>query len=85
VGSGPLLPILRQPTNAEAIRFGERSVTYRQLSVVTAALAYRVSGARRVAIWAQPELETCMVMVAALATSVPAVPVNPRLGVSARC
>ncbi|MGB8199169.1 MAG: AMP-binding protein, partial [Pseudonocardiaceae bacterium] len=76
----PLLPILRQPTDAEAVRFGQRSVTYRELSVVTAALACRVSGARRVAIWAQPELETCVAMVAALVAGVPAVPVNPRLG-----
>ncbi|MGH3867017.1 MAG: acyl-CoA synthetase [Pseudonocardiaceae bacterium] len=80
MGTAPLLPILHQPTDAEAIRFGQRSVTYRHLSVVTAALAGRVAGARRVAIWAQPELETCVAMVAVLAAGVPAVPVNPRLG-----
>ena len=80
MGSAPLLPILRQPTDAEAIRFGQRSVTYRQLSVVAAALACRVSSAPRVAIWAQPELETCVAVVAALAAGVPVVPVNPRLG-----
>jgi len=76
----PLLPPLRQPTDAEAVRFGQRSVTYRKLRVVTAALACRVSDARRVAIWAQPELETCVAMVVALAAGVPAVPVNPQLG-----
>ena len=76
----PLLPILHQPTDAEAVRFGQRSVTYRKLHVVTAALARRVSDARRVAIWAQPELETCVAMVAVLAAGVPAVPVNPQLG-----
>jgi malonyl-CoA/methylmalonyl-CoA synthetase len=75
-----LLPTLDQPTDAEAVRFGQRSVTYRKLRVVTAALARRVSNARRVAIWAQPELETCVAMVAALAAGVPAVPVNPQLG-----
>ncbi len=48
--------------------------------MAAAALAGRVSGARRVAIWAQPELETCVTLVAALAAGVPAVPVNPRLG-----
>jgi malonyl-CoA/methylmalonyl-CoA synthetase len=62
------------------MRFGQRSVTYRQLRVVTAALARRVSNAQRVAIWAQPELETCVAVVAALAAGVPAVPVNPKLG-----
>jgi malonyl-CoA/methylmalonyl-CoA synthetase len=76
----PLLPTLRQPTDAEAIRFGQRSVTHRELRVVAAALACQVSDARRVAIWAQPELETCVAVVAALVAGVPAVPVNPKLG-----
>ncbi|MGH3706984.1 MAG: AMP-binding protein [Pseudonocardiaceae bacterium] len=75
-----LLPTLRQPTDVEAVRFGQRSVTHRELRVVTAALARRISDARRVAIWAQPELETCVAVVAALAAGVPAVPVNSKLG-----
>jgi malonyl-CoA/methylmalonyl-CoA synthetase len=75
-----LLPTLHQPTDAEALRFGQRSVTYRKLRVVTAALARRVSNARRIAIWAEPKLETCVAMVAALTVGVPAVPVNPKLG-----
>ncbi|MFN2479529.1 MAG: acyl-CoA synthetase [Pseudonocardiaceae bacterium] len=75
-----LLPTLHQPTDAEAVRFGQRSVTYWELGVVTAALASQLSDARRVAIWAQSELETCVAIVAALAAGVPAVPVNPKLG-----
>jgi malonyl-CoA/methylmalonyl-CoA synthetase len=55
-------------------------VTYRELRVVTATLAHQLSDARRVAIWAEPTLETCVAVVAALAAGVPAVPVNPRLG-----
>jgi malonyl-CoA/methylmalonyl-CoA synthetase len=80
VGTAPLLPILHQSAEAEAVRFGQRCVTYRTLRVVTAALVPRVSTARRVAIWAQPVPETCVALVAALAAGVPAVPVNPRLG-----
>lgn len=80
MSTAPLLPTVHRPTDAEAVRFGQRSVTYRRLSVATAALARRVSDARRVAIWAQPELETCVALVAALAAGVPTVPVNPRLG-----
>jgi malonyl-CoA/methylmalonyl-CoA synthetase len=80
MGTPPLFPTLHQPTDVEAVRFGHRSVTHRELSVVTAALASRLSHARRVAVWAQPELETCVAMVAALAAGVAAVPVNPRLG-----
>ncbi len=80
MGTLALLPPLHQPTDAEAVRFGQRSVTYWELGVVTAALARRLSDARRVAIWAQPKLETCVAIVAALAAGVPAVPVNPKLG-----
>ncbi len=81
MGTAPLLPTLRQPTDAEAVRFGQRSVTHRELGVMTAALAPRLSRARRVAIWAEPQLETCVAMVAALVAGVPAVPVNPQLGI----
>jgi malonyl-CoA/methylmalonyl-CoA synthetase len=71
---------LHHPTDAVALRFGQRSVTYRELRVVAAALACRLSGSTRVAIWATPELETCVAIVAALLAGVPAVPINPRLG-----
>ena len=80
MGTSPLFPTLHQPTDAEAVRFGPRSLTHRELSVVTPALALRLSRARRVAIWAEPELETCVAIVAALAAGVPAVPINPKLG-----
>ncbi len=80
MGTPPLLPTLHHPTGAEALRFGQRSVTHRELAVVTAALAPRLSRTRRVAVWAAPELETCVAIVAALAAGVPAVPINPKLG-----
>ncbi|HET9254651.1 MAG TPA: AMP-binding protein [Pseudonocardiaceae bacterium] len=80
VGSAILLPPLHQVTHAEALRFGRHSVTYRQLRAAAAALASGLAGTRRVAIWATPELETCVAVVAALLAGVPAVPVNPRLG-----
>lgn len=80
MGDPPLLSTLHEPADTEAVRFGQRSVTYRELRVAAGALARRVSDARRVAIWAQPELETCVAVVAALIAGVPAVPINPRLG-----
>jgi malonyl-CoA/methylmalonyl-CoA synthetase len=80
VGTPILLPALHHPTDAVALRFGQHSVTYRELPVVAAALARRLSGATRVAIWATPQLETCLAVVAALMAGVPAVPINPRLG-----
>jgi malonyl-CoA/methylmalonyl-CoA synthetase len=80
VGTLALLPTLHQPTDAEAVRFGQRSVTYWELRVVTAALAGQLAHVRRVAIWAQSEVETCVAIVAALAAGVLAVPINPKLG-----
>ncbi|MGH3785391.1 MAG: acyl-CoA synthetase [Pseudonocardiaceae bacterium] len=81
MGKSPLLPALHQPTDVEALQFGQRSVTYRELAVVIASLAPRLSDFRRVAVWAEPGMETCVAMVAALAAGVPAVPVNAKLGV----
>jgi malonyl-CoA/methylmalonyl-CoA synthetase len=80
VGTPQLLSSLHQPTDGEALRFEQHSVTYRKLRVVSAALASRLSGVHRLAIWATPELETCVAVVAALVAGVPAVPVNPQLG-----
>jgi malonyl-CoA/methylmalonyl-CoA synthetase len=75
-----LLPTLTQPTDAEAVRFGQRSLTHRELGALAAGLARCLAPAKRVAVWAQPVLETCVAVVAALAAGVVAVPVNPRLG-----
>lgn len=80
MGSPPLLPTLHRPTDAEALRFGQHSVTHRELSVLAAALQPPLSRARRVAVWAAPQLPTCVAIVAALAAGVPAVPINPKLG-----
>ncbi|MGQ0773251.1 MAG: AMP-binding protein [Pseudonocardiales bacterium] len=76
----PLLPTLHRPTDAEALRFGQRCLTHRELDSVIASLYPRLRGARRVAVWAAPELETCVGIAAALALGVPAVPINPQLG-----
>lgn len=48
--------------------------------MLSTALASRLSDSRLIAIWATPELETCVATVAALLAGVPAVPVNPKLG-----
>src|SRR5918998_6705955 len=64
VGSSPLLPTLHRPTDGEALRFGQHSVTHRELSVLAAALQAPLAGARRVAVWAAPQLQTCVAVVA---------------------
>jgi malonyl-CoA/methylmalonyl-CoA synthetase len=63
-----------------AIAFGERALTYGQLAAAASNLADRLGTARRVAVWANTELPTCLAVVAAVIAGVPAVPLNPRSG-----
>ncbi|HZF89679.1 acyl-CoA synthetase [Streptomyces sp.] len=63
-----------------ALRFGPRSLTYAQLAPAAGAVAGRVRGAGRVAVWATPVLETAVGTVGALLAGVPVVPLNPRSG-----
>jgi malonyl-CoA/methylmalonyl-CoA synthetase len=71
---------MHAPPEREAIRFGERSLSYRALRGVAADLAERLDGATRVAVWAEPTLETCAAVVSALAAGVAAIPINPKAG-----
>ncbi|QUH02724.1 acyl-CoA synthetase [Saccharopolyspora erythraea] len=75
-----LFPKLREPDEREALRFGERSLDYRELAGVAAALAARVGEARRVAVWATSEPETCAAVVGGLAAGAAVVPINPKVG-----
>ncbi|MET7984342.1 acyl-CoA synthetase [Streptomyces sp. NPDC005281] len=67
-------------TDRSAVRFGDRSLTYAELAARAGALAARLDGAGRVAVWATPTLETAVGVVAALLAGVPAVPLNPKSG-----
>src|SRR5918998_4020057 len=80
VGSSPLLPTLHRPTDGEALRFGQHSVTHRELSVLAATLQAPLAGARRVAVWAAPQLQTCVAVVAALAAGGAAGALKPQTG-----
>ncbi|GHI07982.1 acyl-CoA synthetase [Streptomyces cellostaticus] len=63
-----------------ALRFGERSLTYGGLAGAAGAVAARIRGAGRVAVWATPELETAVAVTGALLAGVAAVPLNPKSG-----
>ena len=78
-GTG-LLPPLADPVDQEAIRFGPRALSYRELAGVAGHLAGVVGSSDRVAVWATPELEACAAVVGALAAGVPVVPINPKAG-----
>ncbi|MEU7578924.1 acyl-CoA synthetase [Streptomyces sp. NPDC041068] len=75
----PLFPAL-DAAHGEALRFGDRSLTYPELASIAGSLAERLRDAGRVAVWATPSLETAVGVVAALLAGVPAVPLNPKSG-----
>ncbi|GAA3772160.1 acyl-CoA synthetase [Streptomyces chiangmaiensis] len=77
-----LFPALNEPSAGRrpALCFGERALTYAELAAAAGALAGRIGGAERVAVWATPSLETAVAVVAALTAGVPVVPLNPKSG-----
>jgi malonyl-CoA/methylmalonyl-CoA synthetase len=75
-----LFPALHTESSGTALRFGERSLSYRGLAAAAGETATRIGDAGRVAVWATPTLETAVGVVAALLAGVPVVPVNPRSG-----
>ncbi|MFE9253650.1 acyl-CoA synthetase [Streptomyces sp. NPDC006879] len=78
-----LLPALSETGPAAdrpALRFGDRMLTYRELGASAGALAHRVQGAGRVAVWATPSLETALAVTGALLAGVPPIPLNPKTG-----
>ncbi|GAA2732483.1 acyl-CoA synthetase [Streptomyces nogalater] len=77
----PLFPALADgPPDMAALRFGPRTLTYGALAGAAGALAARLEGTGRVAVWATPELETAVAVTGALLAGVAAVPLNPKSG-----
>jgi malonyl-CoA/methylmalonyl-CoA synthetase len=75
-----LLKGLEAPDGREAVRVGEDALTYEALAGAAGAVAARLDGASRVAVWAVSSLETVVAVVGALAAGVPVVPINPKAG-----
>jgi malonyl-CoA/methylmalonyl-CoA synthetase len=78
----PLLGPVHELGDRPAVRVGDRALTYGELREAAAAVAQRLQGAERAAVWAESSLETCVAVVGALAAGVPLVPLNPKLGES---
>ncbi|MCF1600396.1 acyl-CoA synthetase [Streptomyces muensis] len=68
------------PAGRIALSFGDRSLTYGELGAAAGALAARIAGRERVAVWATPTLETAVAVVAVLEAGSAAVPLNPKSG-----
>jgi malonyl-CoA/methylmalonyl-CoA synthetase len=75
-----LLPPLADSSDKEAIRFGDRALTYAELAGAAAAVADAIAGETRVAVFAESRLEVCVAAVGALLAGVPFTPVNPKSG-----
>ena len=75
-----MFPELVSGSDREALRFGAKALTYRELAAVAGRLAADLRGRTRVAVWATPTLETCVAVIGALVAGVPVVPVNPKIG-----
>ncbi len=75
-----LLPSLTEATGKVALASGGRSLSYERLAGAASALAARLTGHRRAALWATPTLETCVGAVGILLSEAAAVPINPKIG-----
>ncbi|MGW4394698.1 acyl-CoA synthetase [Amycolatopsis nivea] len=76
----PLFPAVAAGSGKEALRFGDRKLTYAELGAVAGTLAAELPRDRRVAVWTTPTLHTSVAVVAALLAGVPVVPLNPKIG-----
>ena len=65
-----------------ALRFGDRTLTYRQLRDAATAVAEQVGDKQRVAAWAVNEPEIAVAVVGSLLAGVPITPINPKAGTS---
>jgi malonyl-CoA/methylmalonyl-CoA synthetase len=74
-----LLPRLREPSGAEAVRTPGGSLDCAGLAAEAAAVAAALPR-ERVAVWATTDLDTVVAAVGALAGGVPFVPLDPKLG-----
>jgi malonyl-CoA/methylmalonyl-CoA synthetase len=66
--------------DTEAARVPEGTLRYAELRTAAMAVVPQVKEALRVAVWAEPRLETCVGVLAGLIAGVPVVPLNPRIG-----
>jgi malonyl-CoA/methylmalonyl-CoA synthetase len=80
VSHRPLFPAIAAGGPAPALTFGARALDYARLRAAVLATASQLGGARRVALWATPTLETAVGAVAALVAGVTVVPLNPKSG-----
>jgi malonyl-CoA/methylmalonyl-CoA synthetase len=77
-----MFPALSSVPVKPALCFGDQTLGYDRLRAESLALARRLTGMHRVAVWATSSPDTVVATVGALLAGVPAVPVNPKTGES---
>jgi malonyl-CoA/methylmalonyl-CoA synthetase len=78
-----LFPALQEPAaDRIALAFPDRSLSYAELTGAARAVARQLEGVDRVAVLAEPRIETCVAVIGALLAGVPAIPINPKSGAS---
>jgi malonyl-CoA/methylmalonyl-CoA synthetase len=73
---------LQEGSERVALSFPDRSLTYAQLAAAAGKVAAQLNGAGRIAVIAEPRIETAVAVVGALHAGVPIVPINPKSGSS---
>jgi malonyl-CoA/methylmalonyl-CoA synthetase len=76
----PLLPAVRAGGRGTAVITDHATLTYADLRATGAAVAQGIAEARRVAVWCEPGVATCIAVVGALLAGVEIVPINPKAG-----
>jgi malonyl-CoA/methylmalonyl-CoA synthetase len=78
-----LFPALADPaSDRTALSFPDRSLSYAELARAARAFAGELDGTARVAVLAEPRIETAVAVIGALMAGVPAIPINPKSGSS---
>jgi len=65
-----------------ALVFPERSLSYAELRRAARSVALELEGVERVAVFAEPRIETCVAVIGALLAGVTVIPINPKSGTS---
>jgi malonyl-CoA/methylmalonyl-CoA synthetase len=78
-----LFPALADPAaDHTALTFPDRSLSYAELAVAARAVAGELDGRGRVAVLAEPRIETAVAVIGALLAGVPVILINPKSGAS---
>jgi malonyl-CoA/methylmalonyl-CoA synthetase len=76
----PFFTRLTEPDDGVALRVNSRALTYQELAAAGARVAARLQGVARVAIVAEPTLETVIGVVGAMAAGTTVIPVSAKAG-----